>query len=210
MDMKNHITKKIIGFEDKGYPVSLKKNLGEDAPEKITALGELSILETPLLALFSSVKCPGDLILMTYDLAIELRDKGVTVIGGFHSPMERDCLDILLKGNQPVVICPARGIQRMRMRKEWREPLDHGQLLILSPFGQNQNRITVNLAEQRNFFAAALATTIFIAHAGSNSKTLSLAHTSLSWIKPVYTFEHPANSALKDIGVSSIMKFTEI
>ena len=67
----------------------------------------LKILERRLLGLFCSTKCPGDAILQTYDLVRALRDAGVAVIGGFHSPMEKECLDLLLRGNQPIVICPA-------------------------------------------------------------------------------------------------------
>ncbi len=182
------------------YPASLITCMDSDAPKTVTAIGTLDILEQPLLALFSSVKCPGDMILKTYDLATELRDAGVPVIGGFHSPMERDCLDILLDGHQPVVICPARGIHKMRIRKEWREPLDQGRLLVLSPFGPAQNRVSINLAKQRNLFVAALASTIFIAHAQEHGKTLGLARTALSWSKPVYTFDHLSNSKLIQSG----------
>ena len=38
-----------------------------------------------------------------YDWATEMRDKGVCVMGGFQSPLERDVLTFLLKGKQPVV-----------------------------------------------------------------------------------------------------------
>ncbi|HQX52209.1 MAG TPA: hypothetical protein PLR25_19980 [Planctomycetaceae bacterium] len=31
----------------------------------------------------------------TFDAIRELRDTGVVVAGGFHSPMERECLDFL-------------------------------------------------------------------------------------------------------------------
>ena len=31
---------------------------------------------------------------------------GVPMIGGFHTPMEQECLEVLLRGQQPVVICP--------------------------------------------------------------------------------------------------------
>ena len=79
------------------------------APKAITALGNLNALSSRrLVALFCSVKCPGDLILKTYDLARDLRQAGVAVISGFHSPMERECLDILLRGTQPVIVCRAR------------------------------------------------------------------------------------------------------
>jgi hypothetical protein len=44
-----------------------------------------------------------------------LRGAGIPIIGGFHSPMEKECLDLLLRGQQPIVICPARSIQGMRI-----------------------------------------------------------------------------------------------
>ncbi|MBA3707606.1 MAG: hypothetical protein H0W83_02155, partial [Planctomycetes bacterium] len=59
---------------------------------------------------------------------------GVAVIGGFHSPMEQECLALLLKGRQPIVICPARGIDEMRLAIAWREAISAGRLLVISPF----------------------------------------------------------------------------
>ena len=41
-----------------------------------------------------------------------LRDDGVTVISGFHSPLEQECLRILLRSPHPVVWCLARGQYR--------------------------------------------------------------------------------------------------
>lgn len=63
----------------------------------------------PKLALFCSIKCPGKLILNTYDLAKKLRQEGITVISGFHSPMEKECLRILLRSQNPVFWCLAHG-----------------------------------------------------------------------------------------------------
>src|SRR3990170_626649 len=142
------------------YPSDLRKYLGDHAPESITALGNLDILRrkgtahrAPTLALFCSVKCPGNLILQTYDLAQSLRQAGVPVIGGFHSPMERECLTILLRGTQPIIVCPARSVTGMRFRSEYRKPLDDGQLLLLSPFVKKQRRRpTVQMALYRNQF----------------------------------------------------------
>src|SRR5919197_4693895 len=86
--------------DDSGYPPAVHEYLGDRAPTTLTALGNLDILRQKKLALFCSVKCPGTLILQTYDLARALRDAGVTVIGGFHSPMEKECLALLLRGAQ--------------------------------------------------------------------------------------------------------------
>lgn len=99
------------------------KLLGGNAPQRIFALGNLQILRNPLLALFCSSRCPGSVILKTYDLMCSLRNSGVTVISGFHSPIEKECLRLLLRGSQPIVICPARSIERMRVPTEWRDAL---------------------------------------------------------------------------------------
>ena len=97
---------------DARYPARLRERLGDDAPAQLTTLGNLDILQTKPVALFCSVKCPGNLILQTYDLAQRWRDQGVTVISGFHSPMERECLNILLRSPHAVIICPARNLPR--------------------------------------------------------------------------------------------------
>jgi hypothetical protein len=46
----------------------------------IAALGSVTLLRSPLLALFCSIRCPGKLILETYDLARALRDAAVPII----------------------------------------------------------------------------------------------------------------------------------
>ncbi len=136
---------RLLTQNDPFYPSSLKKN-ADTAPTSITAIGNIGILRNKTLAVFISSKCPGSIILKTYDLMKELRESGVTVISGFHSPMEQECLNILLKGKQPVIICPARNIAGMRIKPEYTKPLDEGRLLILSPFSEKEKRISAERA----------------------------------------------------------------
>ena len=68
---------------------SLRKHI--PLREPITAVGDLEVLQSKMVALFCSVRCPGKLILATHDLCHELRNKGMTVVGGFHSRVEREC-----------------------------------------------------------------------------------------------------------------------
>jgi predicted Rossmann fold nucleotide-binding protein DprA/Smf involved in DNA uptake len=182
--------------DDSGYPPTLYEYLGDRAPKTLTTLGNLDILQRKKLALFCSVKCPGNLILQTYDLACALRDAGVTVIGGFHSPMEKECLSLLLRSTQPVIICPARSIERMRLPAEWEMPLAEGRLLLLSPFGEKLRRVTASLAQRRNEFVAALADEVFVAHAAPGSKTEHFCSNVLAWGKPLLTLESDENADL--------------
>lgn len=86
----NEAAMKYIEKADTGYPDGLKKYLGDDAPDRIAALGDTGILQKEMVAVFCSVRCPGDYILQAYDAVRELRDAGVAVVGGFHSPMSRN------------------------------------------------------------------------------------------------------------------------
>jgi Protein of unknown function (DUF3293) len=126
-------------------------------------LGDVRILRQPKTAFFCSAKCPGDVILRTHDAAAGWRDEGRVVVSGFHSPVERDCLRILLRGTQPIIICPARALPQ-RVPPDWKMPLAAGRLLVLSAFATTAKRITSDLAAQRNDFVAALADEVFIAH----------------------------------------------
>ncbi|CAN5520347.1 hypothetical protein BH23CHL2_BH23CHL2_05950 [soil metagenome] len=167
-------------------------------------LGRSSLLNQELLGLFCSGRCPGNLILQTYDLAVALRDAGVAVVSGFHSPMEQECLRLLLRGQQPVVICPARSIVRMRIPGEWREPIESGRLLVVSPFDERHRRPTAKLAGERNRFVAALASRVFVAHASPGGKTEALVAELLGQGRRVLTFDDPENRHLLDMGAEPV------
>lgn len=173
--MKEQFSMGLVQFKqaDPQYPSSLRTHLANHSPKTITALGNPTILQSKILAFFCSVKCPGHLILKAYDFAQHLKQVGVTVISGFHSPIEHECLTILLRGRQPIIICPARTIKGMRIRAECKKPIEEGRLLVLSPFKESERRNTVETALERNRFAAALADTIFVAHA---SQTVRWKH----------------------------------
>lgn len=185
---------------DAHCPPELIGALGEFAPSTVTALGNVAIIQQKKLALFCSVRCPGKLILETYDLAHTLRDAGITVIGGFHSPMEQECLRVLLRGRQPIIVCPARGIEKIRLPADWQVALAAGRLLILSPFGATLRRATAELARERNEFVAALADEVFIAYAAPESKTEAFARAVVGRGKRLYTLDNPANANLLALG----------
>lgn len=182
------------------YPAALREHLGNRAPETITALGNINILRKKKIAFFCSIKCPGNLILKTYDLARQLRDDGVTVISGFHSPMEKECLNLLLRGKQPIIICPARSIEKMRIPSEWRGPLEEGRLLILSSFRAKHRQMNSRLAEKRNEFVAALADEVLVVYANPRGKLERLCRKIASWRKPLSTFITAENATLADMG----------
>ena len=182
------------------YPAALQRFLGSNSPKTLTALGNPNLLVGRALALFCSVQCSGNIILKTYDLACALRDAEITVISGFHSPMEKECLNLLLRGSQRVIVCAARGIERMRLPSEWRKPFEEERLLLVSRFQSSERRVTVDLAQQRNDLVAAIADKIFVAYAAPGSKTERFCRNVLSWGKPLLTLQSNENSHLIELG----------
>ncbi len=182
------------------YPAVLRRCSDDGRLLTVTAQGNLNVLDSTLLGFFCSVRSPGDAILKTYDLARTLRDTDATIIGGFQSPMEKECLDLLLRGTAPVVVCPARGLNRMRTPKSWQDPLAEGRMLILSFFEGNIHRPTAAIAARRNAHIAALADRILIAHAEPGGKTEKLCKDALAQDKPVFALDSPDNAHLIELG----------
>jgi len=186
---------------DSAYPVALTNCIAFKSPPTLSAFGNLSLIQKPAVALFCSIKCPGDLILKTYDLAQALRDAEIPVISGSHTPIEQDCLKILLRGNQPIIYCPARSIHSIRFSSEQKQALGENRLLFISPFSASYSRATAELAEKRNEMIGAIAHTIFIAYASSNSKTLAFAQRLITAGKSVVTFDSSINPLLQAQGI---------
>src|SRR5262252_10594959 len=193
----------LLTAADPHYPLALRSNTLLAPCPHVWVIGNIKILAMPLLGFFCATRCPGNVILRTYDLAQALRAAEVPVIGGFHTPMEKECLDVLLRGQQPVVICPARSIERLRMPLSWRQPYDQGRLLVLSPFVARQRRPTTELAEDRNRFVATLATDILVAYAGPGSKTAQFCGELVAQHRRAYTLDLPENAHLVQCGVLS-------
>ena len=168
------MTATLLSAGDTRYPSCLHERLGDDTPAQVFALGNLNLIAQPKTALFCSARCPGDAILRAYDQAARWRDTGRCVISGFHSPVEKECLRILLRGKQPIIICPARSLP-MREPTEWGQPLADGRLLILSGFRAAENRITAELAARRNELVAALADEVWFAHIAPGGQMEQLA-----------------------------------
>jgi predicted Rossmann fold nucleotide-binding protein DprA/Smf involved in DNA uptake len=163
------------------FPVQLNERLGNEAPVRLRAIGRLDLLSVPKTALFCSKTCPGGAVLKAMDQAQKWRDEGRCIISGFHSPIEKECLHILLRGVQPIIICPARGLEGMRIPKAWQKGVAAGRILLLSSFNPSHHRLTAALSDQRNRLVAALADEIHFAHVTPGGKIARLAEQISGW-----------------------------
>ena len=185
-------------------PAVLRRAIGAGGEAPVALLGDPGILKGRLIGFFCSVRCPGDVILKTFDLARSLRDADVTVVGGFQSPMEREFLDLLLRGSARVIVCPARGLGRMRIPGDWKEPIGDGRLVILSFFDDRVRRPTAATAAERNVRVAALSDILLIAHAEIGGKTEALCRDAIGDGKPVFALASDDNAHLFEQGARPV------
>lgn len=167
--------------EDAFWPKCLTERLGNDAPAALHAIGPVALLAARRTSLFCSARTPGDAILRAHDAARRMRDAGLTVISGFHSPIEKECLRILLRGKQPIIVCPARAIETMRIPSECHAAFDAGRVLFLSPFTRQPRRVTKDSALRRNEVVAALADEAYVAHVTAGGQTARISEILAQW-----------------------------
>ena len=168
--------------------------------KNLFAIGNLAILQHPLLAVFSSVQCPAALILKAHDTARELSANGQAVISGFQSPAEREMLTMLLRGQSPIVICPARGLGGIRIPANWKPGLEAGRLLLLSPFPAELRRVSAKQAERRNRMVFALVERALIVHTAPGGKLESLCQEISTGQVDLFTFDSVHNQNLLSLG----------
>jgi predicted Rossmann fold nucleotide-binding protein DprA/Smf involved in DNA uptake len=181
------------------YPEALKLLLKPAQPPTLHCLGDAALLDRALLALFCARQCPARLIVKAQDWARSTRNQKVTIISGFHTPVEKECFRVLLKGRCGLIFCPARGLPR-RLPPECYEPIASGRLLVLSFFDDEKNRPTAAMALVRNRFLSTLATEVLILHAPKSSTTFALGKDALTSGKSVWTLADSANEPLSALG----------
>jgi predicted Rossmann fold nucleotide-binding protein DprA/Smf involved in DNA uptake len=157
------------------WPRYLNDRLEGTAPAELWALGNHEILARRKLGLFCSVVCPADILQGAAGVVHGLRNHDVVVASGFHSPVEKECLRVLLEDHVPTLVGFARGLKNIRMPSAWRRPLKEGRLVVVSAFDDLPRSPTRKSSRQRNELIAAMSDEILILHAepGGNIERLT-------------------------------------
>jgi len=149
-------------------PIHLQGWTGE-----ITHAGNPAIATSEKTAFLCSRRYPAAAVLRIYDWAKAARHAGQCVISGFHSALEQDVLEILLRGEQPLVLAAARGLPK-RYPAAVKRAMDAGRLLVACPFADSVRRITAHTSRTRNLFMLAIAARVVVGHAGADSSLAAL------------------------------------
>ncbi|MDR0822165.1 MAG: hypothetical protein LBN20_00080 [Endomicrobium sp.] len=133
-----------------------------------STLGNQDILKLPKTAFFCSRNCPPDLLLKTYDWAIEQERQNECIISGFHSPIEQDILDLLVKNpKQNIIIVPARGKYKT-LPKKLKLLINSNRFLLLFYFPETIKSQNLQTCIERNQKIVDLSNKIVFSHISTN------------------------------------------
>jgi predicted Rossmann fold nucleotide-binding protein DprA/Smf involved in DNA uptake len=120
-------------------------------------LGNTELLKQNKVGFLASRKISSLSILPTLDWATEIsKREEIAVVSGFHSKMERNVLEILLKGQCGIIIVLARGMYR-KLPIQYEEAMSQKRLLIISNEKDNVKRVSEQTAHKRNEFVREIA-----------------------------------------------------
>jgi len=153
--------------------------------QHLAYIGNLDILELPKVAFLSSRQISSEAVLKCLDWATEQRDKGVCVISGFHSPLEKDVLHFLIKGSQPVILVLGRSLYK-QIPEEFQKPLAEKCLLIVSPVAQTIQRHSIQSILIRNRYIMDTANEIVFGSLDKNGSLYPLYNKALLEGKKVW------------------------
>lgn len=131
--------------------------------------GNKDILNHHKTGFLSSRKCPAEVVLKSYEWAKVQRNKGNNVVCGNHSQIEKDVFEILLKGEQHLVLVLPRGLKK-QWDKNWLVNIEKGRLLIISPFSTEIKRVTRETAIKKNETIITLSDRIIIGYKSPNGQ----------------------------------------
>lgn len=137
------------------------------------------LLDRDLVAFFASRTAPPEALDLAKRWAHEIAQTDKIVISGFHSPIERAVLSILLVEGCSVVVALGRALYR-RIPSHLQAAYDENRVLFVS--FRNYSRPSLSNSQLRNWATADLASEIVYAPFGSRSQ-LSTLH---------FTFAHSA------------------
>lgn len=137
-------------------------------------LGNTSLLDRKKIGYFASSKIATLSVLPTLDWATEVaQHEDVAIVSGFHSKMEREVLDFLLRGKCGIVCVLARSIYK-KIPDKFREAYNSERVLFIAPFKTSATRTSRHLCQQRNEYVASISDELVFSSLTPRSSLFSL------------------------------------
>ncbi len=170
--------------------------IGDEKPA-VFYEGNLDILKDyPVIGVLASGKAPGPVVWESYQVFYALRDEGITLAGGWHSPLEKGILDALVEGSVNVALFLAKGLKASGFQRRFRIFDKASRGLMITPFSDDVTRIMGTEATRlRNEFLAASSDVLFIPYIKPKGKLFSLIKGNDSILNKTFILNHPENDA---------------
>lgn len=170
-------------------------------PRRLWVVGNLAILNRPLLGIISARQIDSDLALKNSGILKQLSSlKEIAFIGGWHSPLEEEALHILLAQGVSTIFCASKSLNRVIPSGEIARGVEQGEILLLTHCSPKAKRISREASIRRNQLVVSLAKALLLLSAPAGSASANLAKWALRKGKPVFTSEHSMNKQLLDSG----------
>lgn len=120
-------------------------------------LGNISLLERRKIGFFASGTIASLSVLPTLDWATEIAKRDdIAIVSGFHSKMEREVLDILLRGKCGIICVLARPIYKV-IQDKYRNAYAQNRVLFISHNTANSTMTSRHLCKKRNAYIASIS-----------------------------------------------------
>lgn len=137
-------------------------------------LGNTSLLDRRNIGYFASGTIASLSVLPTLEWATEIaRREDVAIVSGFHSKLEREVLDFLLRGKCGIVCVIARSIYK-KIPEKYREAYDAGRVLFIAPFKTSATMTSRHICQQRNEYVASISDELVFSSLTPDSSLFSL------------------------------------
>lgn len=146
----------VVSRADGAYPARLKARLKEDCPPVLYGCGDRSLLEREGLAVVGSRNADDALLEYAASVGRLAAGAGVALVSGGARGIDGAATDGALAGGGTAVSVLAEGLEPRALRRENRNAIAHGRLLLLSPYDPNA-AFNVGNAMQRNKLVYALS-----------------------------------------------------
>ena len=151
-----HFDVALLTANHDSWPRQINQRLGQAAPSRLWTIGNQAIFTMHKIGLLCSVDCSADAPGSARNALEKLFVTRPAFMSGFHSPVEKEWLRVLLEARQNIIISVARSLTKLRVPAQWQESLDSDRLLIVSRF-DGARRADKETARRRNELVAALA-----------------------------------------------------
>ncbi|MCB2287636.1 DNA-processing protein DprA [Clostridium algidicarnis] len=175
---------KIATRADKSYPAILKKRLKEKCPPVIYYCGDINILNNRLIGVVGSRNIDSDGLNFTQRIGEKIVSENYSLVSGGAKGVDSVAQDAVLKNNGKVVAFIADSMISKIKKKEIREAITKGNLLLMSAINPKSG-FTVYGAMDRNKYIYGLSKlTIVVASDYNKGGTWAGATENLknSWV----------------------------